>query len=252
MEAGRGEPQSATARPAAPPRAGPEPAEAPDGGPGRRRARRRQGRRGGGATAAARSAPRAGLDSAGSRAAGRGRSEQLFSLAAAGGEGAGPLAPGQGDSFFCLKRRRSRPEQRGGAGSGAGAVRTPAPAPPEPRAGPCPEGPHLGRRATGFLRAGRGPASTSARPIGAGNRGWGGGAALPRSRGGGESRAAGPRASAQPLLHMGGWGGSDHPATPQGHWCPLRRPGARGGVPEKEPEGQSWKPAFLSVPPPLF
>lgn len=172
---------------------------------GRSKSRRRGGaRREGRAAGPLRASPgRAGLPSgweAGSAGRTQGEVSSCFPwLRRGGGEGAGTLAPGQGDSFFffCLKRRRCRLEERGGAGGWRlGAVPTPDARPARTRRrarwalsrGPSP-GP-VGRAAR-FLRAGRGgrpgplPAP-SKRETEA--EGWGGGAALPWSRGGGKAR----------------------------------------------------------------
>lgn len=191
----------------------------------------------------ARSAPpgRAGLPGGGKQARGQGagRSEQLFSLAAAGGEGAGTLAPGQGDSFFffCFKRRRSRLEERGGAGEWRlGAVPAPDARPAGTRrAGPFPEGPHLGRRPGHRIPRG-----------GAGRAGGVGGKAgsvlCPPHRGGKPRlgrrsrfaqvpRRLEPRPHPSPSCTWGGAEGGCHPVTSPLQWGPPLWPGAEGGVP---------------------
>lgn len=102
----------------------------------------------------------------GARGADAGRSEQLFSLAGArrgGGEGAGTLAPGQGDSFFRFKasslppggaRVCGRVEAGGGPRPRCPPRRNPPPPPRWARSrGPSPG---TAGRPAGFLRAGPG------------------------------------------------------------------------------------------------
>lgn len=78
-----------------------------------------------------------------------------------GGEGAGTLAPGQGDSFFFLFKASPLPP--GGArgcrrveAGGGPHPRCPPRQNPPPRAGPFPEGPHLGLSAGPPDSSGRG------------------------------------------------------------------------------------------------
>lgn len=164
-----GSPETSTARERARLRTGPGACEGPrrrQARGGRSKSRRRGGARGGrpGGRPAPR-LPRPGWTPGrrGSRERGQdaGRSEQLFSLASAqrrrGGWDAGPW-PGR-QFFLCLKRRRCRLEERGGAGGWRlGAVPTPdaRPARTRRRAGHFPEGPHLGQPARPPDSSGRG------------------------------------------------------------------------------------------------
>lgn len=122
MEAGRGEPQTSTARPAAQPRAGPEPAKAPDGGRREEAAARSGGRRSEGG----RPAPRlpGGWTRAAGRAAGRARGEVSSCFpGCAAARGLGRWPPARETVFLRLKasplppggaRRCGRVEAGGG------------------------------------------------------------------------------------------------------------------------------------------
>lgn len=164
-----GSPETSTARERAQPRTGPGACEGPrrrQARGGRSKSRRRGGARGG--RPGGRPAPRLPRPGWAPRRRGRrergqdaGRSEQLFfpgCSAAARGLGRWPPAR-ETVFFFCLKRRRCRLEERGGAGGWRlGAVPTPdaRPARTRRRAGPFPEGPHLGRPARPPDSSGRG------------------------------------------------------------------------------------------------
>lgn len=148
---------------------GPGPAKAPDGGRreeaaasrGGEEERGEEGRAAGPLHASPGQAGLPGGGDAGSAGRTQGEVSSCFPwLQRRGGEGAGTLAPGQGDSFFlCLKRRRCRLEERGGAGGWRlGAVPAPdaRPARTRRRAGHFPEGPHLGQPARPPDSSGRG------------------------------------------------------------------------------------------------
>lgn len=202
-----GSPETSTAQKAAQPRAGPGPAKAPDGGrreeaapsSGGEEERGEEGRVAGPLRASPGRAGLPGGREAGSAGRTQGEVSSCFPwLQRGGGEGAGTLAPGQGDSFFFFFLFKASPLPPGGArrcgrveaGGGPHPTCPPRRNPP-PRAGPFPEGPHLGPLAgppdsSGAGRGGR------PRPLPAPSKreteAGGGGSALPRLHGGGEAR----------------------------------------------------------------